>query len=181
LFLVAVATALIASPSSASVDDGMLLAGDVSLKQTAAPHETDLIRASQVAPATCSEPATRDYTGRAVSFGAGSASLKEFVLDLSSVSDAAATFTDFRADDQATADCGDTQFREVVSLTSGPSKVGDGRYTFVSKPTINGATTTVTQIAFREGSHVALLVFTAWPSGKPSPAAIAKKAAARLT
>jgi hypothetical protein len=170
---------------AADVDAGLLRPKDVGLPQASAPHTADLIRASQVPPATCEDPETRDYAGRRVAFaGKGAAasgpSLNEYVLDFGSTAQSADTFSALKADTVAQRDCGDTEFGKIVSLSSAPKGVGEARYTFVTKPRIGGAQVLVTEIGFRKGSHVGVLVFVSWPKSKPTPAAIAKQAAKLL-
>jgi hypothetical protein len=182
-----IVTALVVGTATAAagggpVANGMLSEEDVGLAVDRPAHEAELIRASQVAPATCAEPETREYTGRVVSFGdARGPALTEHVLGLPSTAEADATFDEFRADDQATVDCGDTQFRKVVSLKSTPKGVGERRYTFVSRPTVGGKKVTVVSICVVRDSTLVLLVFQAWPRDKPPSAKIAKTALERLS
>jgi hypothetical protein len=136
-----------------------------------------LLRSSQAPPGSCTQPESREYDGRRVSFGKSAGpSLDEYVLDFASVDEAGATFDDFKADDQATIDCGDRTFRSNVSLQNTPKGVGTQRYTFVSNPTVGGKKVTVTSTCVVKGEHLVLLVFVAWPKGAPKPAAVATKA-----
>jgi hypothetical protein len=171
--------ALASTAGAKAVGDGMLREQDVGLAQAKAPHETTLIRSSQVAPGSCADSHSREYKGRGETFAVGSssgASLNEYVVDFASAAEASAAFDDFQADDQATLDCGDTAFRSGASIKKAPKGVGSRRYTFVSRPTVGGKKVTVTSICAVRGKHLVLLVFQAWPASKPAPAAVAKKA-----
>jgi hypothetical protein len=170
---------------AADEDAGLLRPKDVGVPVARAAHAAALLRASQAPPGTCAEPESREYAGRRITFAPkGSSpsgpSLNEYVLDVGSTAESTDVFSALKADNVAQQGCGDTPFGTIVSLSSAPKGVGQARYTFVTKPTVGGKRVPVTEIGFRQGSHVAVLVFISWPRSKPAPASIAKQAASLL-
>lgn len=165
--------------AGAAEPPGMLKAKDVGLKQVSAPHSSTVV-AYDLVGEDCAAGEEVEHDARVAGFAKGGVRLNEVVYSFPSKAAAAAFFAEMQAQDQARADCGQTENATILSLKQVPKGVGTKRFTVVSDQTVNGVDTRTRDVHVLAGKNVVELLFLNWGDAQPSVAAVADDALGRL-